>query len=173
LERVISQTALHTLNALDLGWGPAHLEMRLADEKPKIIEVNPRLAGGFIPELVRFAYGLDLISETLKRVTGQEPHLEKRSNGYASLRFILPANNGFITGVENLAVATQVPGVVEMRLYSEVGSFVQRQGDFRDRIGHVIATGDTPEAACAAAESALSRIRVILEERSTAPTEER
>jgi len=173
LERVISQTALHTLNALDLGWGPAHLELRLADEKPKIIEVNPRLAGGFIPELVRFAYGLDLISETLKRVTGQEPQLEKRSNGYASLRFILPANNGFITGVENLAVATQVPGVVEMRLYSEVGAFVQRQGDFRDRIGHVIATGDTPEAACAGAESALSRIRVILEETSAAATEER
>jgi biotin carboxylase len=161
-EAAIHKSALSALESLDLGWGPAHLELRLSASGPTIIEVNPRLAGGFIPELVRLAQGIDLISETVLLASGQDRAIKKMSERYASLRFILPPADGVLDRAEGLTRAEQQSGVVEVRLYLKPGASVRRQGDFRDRIGRVIATGDTIEAARNAVERAHSLITLIV-----------
>lgn len=46
--------------ALGLIRGPAHIEFRLLESTPAVIEINPRLAGGRIPELYQRTTGLDL-----------------------------------------------------------------------------------------------------------------
>ncbi|MDF5722115.1 MAG: ATP-grasp domain-containing protein [Rhizonema sp. PD37] len=142
----IYQTIFKTLDVLDLGWGAAHVELRLTTEGPVIIEVNPRLAGGYIPELVRLSYGIDLISETIRQVVGIQPLLKKTMAGYTSIRFILPPVEGTIVEVNELETAQQIPGIIEARLYSKIGDCVYRQGNFRDRIGHVIASSNTLQA---------------------------
>lgn len=50
--------------------GPAHVELRLSADGPVVIEINPRLAGGMIPELVRHATGVDLISASIQFACG-------------------------------------------------------------------------------------------------------
>jgi biotin carboxylase len=159
----IARTAQQALEALGLGWGPAHLELRLTAEVPKIIEVNPRLAGGYIPELVRLAWGIDLIAETIRQVVGNEPQLNKIVERYACLRFILPPVDGTLVGVDGLDSAQQVPGVAEIQLYLQSGDTVKCRGDFRDRIGHVIAVGDTSTNAKGAVELAHSQIQLQVE----------
>ena len=62
-------TAAH--EALGLGFGPAHTEIRLGPQGPVVIEVNPRLAGGQIPTLVRLATGIDLVGATVDAVIGE------------------------------------------------------------------------------------------------------
>jgi biotin carboxylase len=171
-EAAIHKTALGAIEALDLGWGPAHLELRLAASGPKIIEVNPRLAGGFIPELVRLAQGIDLISEMVLLASGQERSIKRTSERYASLRFILPPADGILVRAEGLSAAEQQSGVVEARLYAKPGNSVRRQGDFRDRVGHVIATGDTIEAARKAVERAHNLISLIVETDSISSAKE-
>jgi hypothetical protein len=52
--------------------------------------------------------------------------------------------------------------VVDVALYRPVGTELTIEGDFRDRIGHVIACADGSEAACAAAEGARAAIRVVV-----------
>ena len=159
----ISQTARDSLKALNLGWGPAHIELRLDPGGPKIIEVNPRLAGGFIPELVRLACGIDMIGETIRQVAGGVPLLEKTRRRYASLRFILATEGGVLSSRNNLDDAAQVPGVVEARLYLKPGERLSRRGDFRDRVGHVIAVGETPSSAQESAELAHGKVNLIVE----------
>lgn len=156
----IRRTAGAALAALNLEWGPAHIELRLTEDGPKIIEVNPRLAGGYIPELVRLASGINLISETLNLVVGGEPHLKRPTQRYASLRFLLPQEDGLLYEVEGVEEAANLPGVVEVKIYSPPGHTVQRRGDFRDRIGHVIACADSSLAARHAAEKASAAIRL-------------
>lgn len=157
-ESRLGREALGALEALGLGWGPAHVELRLTAEGPQVIEVNPRLAGGFIPELVRVASGVELITATVGRVAGLEPDLTPRAGRHASLRFFVAGSDGVLEAVEGLDAARRVPGVVSVEIYKGAGERVSLSGDFRDRIGHVIAVGETPEAARAAAEAAHAEV---------------
>lgn len=162
----LRRATTEALSALGLGWGPAHTELRLTDEGPKIIEVNPRLAGGMIPELVRLAAGVDMVSETLRAVAGMPRVPRAREGRFASLRFVIPERRGRLVSVEGLEDAARVPGVVSVRMYVRPGDSVGRRGDFRDRVGHVIALGDDFEKAKAAAERALGLIRSVVDESS-------
>jgi biotin carboxylase len=162
VERSIRQTALRALEALGLGWGPAHVELRVTKDGPKIIEVNPRLAGGFIPELVRLASGVDLISATVKQVIGQEPSLTPQRNTYASIRFIVADREGKLEAISRLEEARRVRGVIRVETYNGNG-LARLRGDFRDRLGHVIAVGETNEAARAAAETAHAKLALVFQ----------
>jgi argininosuccinate lyase len=169
-DEIILQTAHDALKALKLGWGPAHVEIRLGSSGPKIIEVNPRLAGGFIPELVRLACGIDMIAEAIRRVSGGTPHLERTHRRYASLRFILAAEDGVLSARSNLDAAAQVPGVVEARMYLQAGAPLSTRGDFRDRVGHIIAVGETPEIAQESADQAHAEVNLVVEPAAKAET---
>ena len=160
--RVIESIAQQSLVALGLGWGPAHIELRLTERGPQIIEVNPRLAGGFIPELVRLSCGIDLISATILLALGEQPELTNTGCEHASIRFILSPGDGTLAGVEGLEQAQSIPGIVEVKLYSPVGAEMRRNGDFRDRVGHVISRGSTHAQAVQAAETAHRAITLIV-----------
>ncbi|HET6977281.1 MAG TPA: ATP-grasp domain-containing protein [Pyrinomonadaceae bacterium] len=150
----IESVAQQSLVALQLGWGPAHIELRLTESGPQIIEVNPRLAGGFIPELVRLSCGIDLISKTILLALGEQPDLTNSCREHTSIRFILSPGEGKLAAVEGLDQAQSIPGIREVKLYSPVGTEMRRNGDFRDRVGHVISSGSTLEQAVQAAETA-------------------
>jgi argininosuccinate lyase len=156
----VHRVARQSLFALGLGWGAAHVELRLTADGPYIIEVNPRLAGGYIPELVRLASGVDLVSETVRLVAGGEPDLKVSSDRFASIRFLLPEEEGILRGVGGTAEVESSPGVADVKLYVEPGVALKRHGDFRDRIGHVIACGATPDEARRAADAARGAIRL-------------
>lgn len=169
-DEIILQTAHDALMALNLGWGPAHIEIRYGSGGPKIIEVNPRLAGGFIPELVRLACGIDMIAETIRQVSGGTPHLERTRRRYASLRFILATEGGVLSPRNNLDAAAQVVGVVEARMYLQAGEPLNSRGDFRDRVGHIIAVGETPEMAQESADQAHAKVNLLVEPAARAKT---
>jgi biotin carboxylase len=159
----IEENVRAALNALGLTWGPSHVELRLAESGPTIIEVNPRLAGGFIPELVRLASGIDLIEATVKLATGSRPNLEPVIDSHACIRFSLPDRAGILAGADGLDESREVPGIVETRLYSRSGSQIEISGDFRDRIGHVTACNSSLSFARHAAQYAHSKINLHIQ----------
>ena len=63
---------------------------------------------------------------------------------------------------EGVDEAQKLPDVVEVNVYAQPESKVQRRGDFRDRIGHVIACGATAQSARCAAEKAHARVRLLV-----------
>jgi argininosuccinate lyase len=137
--QAVVEAALRASLVLGLGWGPIHAELRMSAHGPRIMEINPRLAGGRIPDLVDHAVGIDLISASLRLALGERPSLQRRRALVAGIRFILPDGPGrlrAITGFEQLARA---PYVVEARRYRSDGDDLVDHGDFRDRIGHVMA----------------------------------
>ncbi|WP_420124970.1 ATP-grasp domain-containing protein [Longimicrobium sp.] len=163
IERTLTDAVVRATEVLGLGWGPLHWEMRItADGRAVPMEVNPRLAGGFIPELVRHAQGIDLIRETLRLVVGQAPQPAAARHRYASIRFLFAPAAGRLEAVEGLDEARAREGVVDVSLYRPVGSELTIEGDFRDRIGHVVACTDESEAACTAAEGARGAIRIVV-----------
>jgi argininosuccinate lyase len=161
--RLIRGTTLRALGALHLNWGPAHTEVKLTGDGPKIIEVNPRLAGGFIPKLVLHAIGIDLILATTLLATGREMPLEPIHRKHASLRFITICKPGKLVAASGIDAARELKGVSDVQLYVEPGALLAPRGDFRDRVGHVLATAETNQRAIATAEKALTHIKLLME----------
>jgi biotin carboxylase len=158
----IGRAVVRALRALDLGWGPAHAELRLTDRGPAIIEVNPRLGGDYIPELVRLARGVDLIGATIDLAVGRRPVLEQTAAQHASVRFMVPPRAGVLAGIDGLEDAGRLPGVVDVQLYRRAGDRLRPCGDFRDRAGHAVAVGDTAAAAGARAAAARDAVRLAV-----------
>ncbi|MGH9938180.1 MAG: ATP-grasp domain-containing protein, partial [Blastocatellia bacterium] len=160
-ERVVRDTAIRALEALGLAWGPAHVELRLTRSGPVIIEVNPRLAGGFIPEIVRRATGVDLVMQTVRIAVGLEPQLERLREWSASIRFLLSEREGVLQGAEGLdEVRAQAAELDDVQLYAPPGGAVRLRKDFRDRLGHVLTCRETLEETARAVQSALAAIRL-------------
>ena len=158
--RVLKEAAIHAVQAVDLTWGPIHVEVRLTHSGPMVVEINPRLAGGFIPELVRQSLGVDLIRNTVLAVTGCTPEWTMTRRRHASIRFLVPPSQGVLSAVRGTAAAAKREGVCEVMLYRRIGEYVSSHGDFRDRLGHVIACGDSSQNAMRAAEQACEMVIV-------------
>ncbi|EUB98299.1 hypothetical protein PMI07_006613 [Rhizobium sp. CF080] len=163
VKQEIATAVTTAISALGLQWGPAHTELRLGPEGPVIIEVNPRIAGDFIPQLVRLAYGLDLIKEAIKLVVSDAVDLTAPANQCAGIRFLNPGSDGVLRWHCDVALARSVEGIVEVELYAPDGSQIRRRGDFRDRIGHVIALTSQAAQTDSALESALALLDVRIE----------
>lgn len=156
----IGAVARASLAALGLGFGPAHTEIRLGTRGPVVIEVNPRLAGGRIPTLIRLATGVDLIGATVDAAVGSGRPLPEPGHGHASIRFLVPPGRGRVRRTGGVAAAAAVPGVVDVGIAARPGQRVGGTGCFLDRVGHVITAAPTGSAAREAAHAALARLEI-------------
>ncbi|MER9671093.1 acetyl-CoA carboxylase biotin carboxylase subunit family protein [Mesorhizobium sp. M0203] len=134
----IADVSLSCLRALGLGWGPANIELRWTKRGPVVIEVNPRLAGSPVPQLVQLAYGVDLITEHIKLVIGDEWNLRKRRSHTAAARYLIPDWDGTLDWIDGGSAA--ISGVAEVKFYVEPKTPIIRNGDYRDLIGYVVAS---------------------------------
>ncbi|MGX9576828.1 ATP-grasp domain-containing protein [Mesorhizobium sp. f-mel] len=154
----IAHVSLSCMQALNLGWGPSFVESRWTERGPVVIEVNPRLAGGANPRLVQRSYGIDLVTEHVKLVIGQEWDLRRTYSQAAGVRFLIADRNGTLDRIGGDLHAAAVPGVVEVDLYVEPKTPIVRKGDYRDRMGHVIAASPCQARTAAILQSAVDLI---------------
>lgn len=163
--RLLADTAVTAVGALGLGHGAAHVELRLTPAGPVVIEVNPRLAGGMIPELVRSALGIDLVAAQVGAAIGRRPDLEPRSALHSALRFLV-VDGPSVLGGPPPAVAGPPPHVTAMVLTGRDGVPLTPWHDHRDRVGHTVATAPDAASAARAADRALTLLRASLRARS-------
>jgi S-sulfo-L-cysteine synthase (3-phospho-L-serine-dependent) len=163
IEKSIHLSVMSTLNALNWKVGPAHVELRFSETGPKIIEVNPRIGGDYIFELLRLAYDIDIVSETINFVTGTKLNLDEKTNRYASIRFFTSPTEGVLRSIEGLDLAKQVNGVTQVQFYYQEGDYIRLYGDYRDRVGHVIAYGETFKDALTSVNSAHEAIMLTVQ----------
>ncbi|MER8970821.1 acetyl-CoA carboxylase biotin carboxylase subunit family protein [Mesorhizobium sp. M0808] len=133
----MADVSLSCLRALSLGWGPTHIEFRWTKRGPVVIEVNPRLAAG--PEPVLLAYGIDLVTEHIKLVIGDEWDLRRGNSHIAAWRSLLPDRDGILDWLDGDSRAAALPGVAEVKIYAKPKTAIIRRGDYRDSMGVVIA----------------------------------
>ena len=158
--RQLGEAAVAALRALGLGWGPAHTELRWTSDGIRIIEVNPRLAGGMIPRIVELACGVDLVRHTVARAAGLPMPVTPGRSGGASIRFLLPDQDGRLSRLDGLAEAGRQPGVRDVVLTVELGQQLTVRNSFKDRFGYLISTGEDGWVSAERAERAMALIEV-------------
>jgi cysteine synthase A len=154
--------AAQALAVLGVRQGPTHTEVRVRPGRAAIIEVNVRLAGGMIPEMIRLVDGVDLLEQQLRLAVGRAVDLKPtpgpdRAGG---IRFVTAAREGTVTSVHGLDEASALPCVRRVSVSASPGRPVGPARDAYGRLGHVIATGPGQAAVQADLEKALELIRV-------------
>jgi biotin carboxylase len=160
-EAALGRYATKAVKALGLEWGASHVEVRMRDGQVAIIEVNARLAGGMIPELVRRSSGVDLVRLQVAAALGRDAQVAGAGKACAgSIRFLVPERRGILRDAEcAIAAARSEPNVADVAIYKTAGEHIAPAVDFRGRLGYVITVSDDADTACCAAEQCLVMLR--------------
>ena len=140
-------------------FGVLHCEWIVHDGACVLIECAARMPGDQIPELIARAYGFGFMTDYLRCLLGERPLCPARAGRGAAIRF-LSAPAGRVLRVEGPEAAGAQCGIEVVSVDVKPGHQVAAPTSSWDRPGYVIATGDTPEAAQAAAEAACRGIHI-------------
>ena len=154
----IKDLACRAVKAVGIDNGPAHVEIMLTKDGPKMVELGARMGGDCITtHLVPLSTGVDMIKATMDICLGLTPDIEPKFQKGSAIRFFDVAP-GTITAIEGVEEAKAIPGVKEISFTKQIGDTVGASGD---RVGFVIAQTDTPEDAENTCKKALEVIKII------------
>jgi biotin carboxylase len=150
------------LRGLGIDFGFIHTEFILSLDGPVLCEVNGRLIGGVVPQLMKISSGVDPYLEVIRQALGERPELPFPGEVTASGRWFGSPVPGVLRGVDFTRVEA-LDGFVEASSYKEPGRPVGRlsKSNF-DWLGHVIFTGDSRDQAAKRCEEALDNIGLDL-----------
>ncbi|MCG7207332.1 ATP-grasp domain-containing protein [Streptomyces arenae] len=157
----VAPVAVAALDAVGITDGVSHVEIRIVDGRPRLIEVNARIAGDMIGHLVHLATGVDLARAAADIACGRTPDLTPTRRQAAAIRFIYPAYSGTLTA---RGVVKPTGGVERVLFQRQPGDQLVLPEDgghlFTARIGFVITTGPTATAAQDRAQEAYRNLDV-------------
>lgn len=158
----IRDLACRAVKAVGIKNGPAHVEIMLTANGPKMIELGARMGGDCITtHLVPLSTGIDMIEATIRIACGEKPDIEKKySKGSAIRYFSVP--NGVIQTIDGCEEAKKISGIVEISFTKGIGETVGDIGSSVDRVGFVIAQGETADSAVLACEKAINAINICV-----------
>ena len=169
VRRSCERVAVDALRAVGFDLGLAHVEVKYGAGGPKLVEANPRPAGGKITELLDRSLGISCLELVVRQYLGEhvDPELPAPRRG-AAIRY-LTADPGVVTSVTGTDVAAAVPGVREAVVAVRPGDRVRPLRRNEDRIGHVLAVADDGYLAARIAEAGVHEIAVLTDGSGEAP----
>lgn len=156
----IRDLASRAVLAVGIQNGPAHVEIMLTKEGPKMVELGARMGGDCITtHLVPLSTGIDMIKATIDICLGLTPDIAPKYQKGSAIRF-LDAPYGTITAIQGVEDATNIPGVQEISFTKQVGDASCEIGASGDRIGFVIAQAEDAVSAVTVCENAQKAIKI-------------
>jgi biotin carboxylase len=140
--------------ALGLRDGPANFDLRQVGERTVLLEVNPRLGGNSITDLVRAAYGVDLAEATVAAALGRDPRplLQRTVLQPTAARLILKHAAGIAHVSERAAVWRDHPDLLLLETMVNNEQLAQVRVDEWTILGRTMVRGTDSHSAAQLAE---------------------
>jgi biotin carboxylase len=154
---------VQTAQAFGLGHGVLHIEAKATSRGPRIVEVNARMGGGRIFEIVRAVWGVDLIEELLRSAVGLPPVVKasRKPRAAAVNTMVYAPSTGRLA---SLPIASEPAGCIELHIDgpAEVGEQVDGPDRvFATLLADVTLTGKDLKHARALTSQLLARPPVV------------
>lgn len=157
----IKAVAVRAIRAIGIENAPAHVEIKVTEEGPKIVELAARLGGDFIASrLVPLSTGIDMVGASVLLTAGGKPDLVPKRQQGAAIHFIHTEKKGILSEIVLPEGLQAQAGVEEIALYKKLGEKISGTRSGSDRLGHVITTGATAKEAKALGEKILAQIKM-------------
>ena len=159
----IEDLACRAVKAVGINDGPAHVEIMLTKDGPKMVELGARMGGDCITtHLVPLSTGIDMIKATIDICLGEEPDIAPRFDKGSAIRFF-NVPYGTITAIDGVEEAQKIPGVQEISFTKTVGEKAGEIGSSTDRAGFVIVQAESADAAAVGCETACNVVKFRVE----------
>jgi len=160
IQEKIEKIAKAAIKAIGIENGPAHTEIIITEEGPKIVELGARLGGDNITTyLVPLSTGIDIVECSIRIALGLKPDFNPKYNKGSAIRYF-QSKQGRLEAISNIEKAVTLPGVKQVTFTKEVGEYIPNINNSNDRIGFVIAQADTNEDAIKICENAIEIINI-------------
>lgn len=163
VQEQIRKVAAEAVRAIGIQNGPAHTEIIVTQEGPKVVELGARLGGDNITtHLTPLSTGIDMVKRCIEIALGEKPDVSSvESHGSAIRYFDSPA--GALKRIQGLDEARALAGVKQISFVKEPGETIGRIQNSTDRIGFVIAQADTAEKAVDCCNQAMNAVKIEVE----------
>lgn len=159
LER-IRDLASRAVLSVGIENGPAHVEIILTADGPKMVELGARMGGDCITtHLVPLSTGIDMVKATIDIALGEEPDLRQTLHKASAIRFV-GANVGVVRSIGGAEDALSQPNVKHVQFFKHIGDEVTGIHNSLDRAACVIAQANTVREAVEACESGASKLKI-------------
>lgn len=159
----IKELAEKAVLAVGINNGPAHVEIMLTENGPKIIELGARMGGDFIStHLVFLSTGIDMIKAVISLACGEVVDLIPQFDKGSSIQYI-SGDVGTIKSIDGLELASRVEGIFEVKMLKNIGEQSVEIRNSLDRLGYIIAQGSSALEAINIGKRALACIKLETE----------
>ncbi|MEC1524747.1 ATP-grasp domain-containing protein [Neobacillus niacini] len=159
----LKETVLSIIEDFQIRNGTCHLEMKLTNKGWKLIEINPRMAGGAMNRMIEEAFGYNLAEQTIRLFSGLEPDLRKKHNKAIYTHYLIVGTVGKLLKVSGCDSAKEQTGVLEVSMKAEYGQLVIPPRSMGQRYGYVIASADSKDRARECALNGAKQIQFYLQ----------
>ena len=161
----IEDVAKRAVKAVGIKRGPAHVEIIVTKDGPKLVELGARMGGDCITtHLVPLSTGIDMVEATMRCAFGENPDLTPKFNKGAAVRYFdVPV--GTIKSIANVEEANAIPGVRQISFVKSVGERMTEIHGSGDRLGFVIAQAENADEAIKVCEKAMAAVDVVVEDK--------
>ncbi|WP_435157397.1 ATP-grasp domain-containing protein [Amycolatopsis sacchari] len=160
----VREVAVAAVAALGVTDSPSHTELRITAEGPKVVEVNARVGGLFLAQMVQAATGVNLYDAWFDVVHGRPPRLAPTRSAVA-VRRCVSDGAGEVAAVD---VGTQPVEEAERhvltRCHVKPGAVLKPAEDNFDVRAVHVAAAPTREEAVAAAERLVGTLGIRVRE---------
>ena len=159
----IRDLACRAVKAVGIDLGPAHVEIILTQDGPKMVELGARMGGDCITtHLVPLSTGIDMVEGTIDVACGRRPDITQKYEKGSAIRYF-HTSAGILKSIEGLEEAQTMPGVREIAIVKEIGTKIPDIASSSDRVGYVVAQADSAEEAIEICNQAMDMIRITVD----------
>jgi biotin carboxylase len=153
------------VKAFEIQQGAFHAEVRMTSDGPRLVELNLRLGGDFIPRLVHLATGVDFATCGLEIALGQRPETQEAAKFGAAVRFLIPKRKGRILKIEGMEIFEH-PQVIDYSIRDDIiGLEVNLPPEqFLTRLGYVIVKANSPQEADQLSAKIIEGVRIYYDQ---------
>lgn len=161
---LLSKFVCRALTAVGYTHGLTHTEVKLTKNGPRIVEINVRMGGSYLFEVIERVTGVDFCEATVHLALDRLPNSTPQETGIrsAALRFLLPPADGTISAILGVDSVLRDPDIIRVAVNGVVGKKVRRPKDNNDFIGHILAVDRVGPGAREKAESACRQIQIVM-----------
>ena len=158
-QQAIAGCAAQAAGALGLSDGPIHVELRINDAGPWLIELAARSIGGLCSRTLSFGTGMSLEEIILRHALGWPIASLEREHPAAGVMMIPIPRGGVLGRVNGIESARAVPGIEEVTISMHVGQHIVPLPEGGAYLGFIFSRAATP----AEAEASLRRAHALLD----------
>ena len=159
----IKALTIKAVLALGITNGPAHVEIMLTKDGPKIIELGARMGGDFISTyLVPLSTGIDMLEAVISVACREKVDLSQPFEKGSSIQY-LSGEPGYIKSITGLDKARKLDGVFEVEMLKNIGEQSEEISNSLNRLGYVVAQSSTANDAIDVCKRAIDYIKVEIQ----------